>query len=159
MSRNRIDEFRTICTMGRIFSLDLILPADSRLTTNILNSSLNLPSSLLLATFSSSALITTSAFYLSTSPSTTLPALSSSPSITPVQSPNPLSKLYSSQATTAQLSGLNTSQSNQGMLNQKSTNIVFDVYCNTDFVDGDFMSFYSPSLTTCIKGCVLYNDW
>lgn len=149
------------CTRGLIFSLDLILPAASTLTTSILNSSLNLPSSLLLTTFSSSASVTTPALYSSTYLSTTLPASSSSPSITPAQSPTQslVKALQQPSDDCAAVGPQYIAQSNEGMLNQKSTNKVFDVYCNTDFVRGDFMSFYSPSLTTCIKGCVSYNAW
>ncbi|MCJ1346586.1 hypothetical protein MMC31_004804, partial [Peltigera leucophlebia] len=36
---------------------------------------------------------------------------------------------------------------------------MFDIYCKTDFNDGAFMSFYSPSITTCIDGCAAYNAW
>lgn len=35
----------------------------------------------------------------------------------------------------------------------------FTVSCNTDFGGGDFMSFYSPSLTTCMHGCSMFNYW
>lgn len=36
---------------------------------------------------------------------------------------------------------------------------VFDIYCQTDLDVGAFMSFYSPSITTCIDGCAAYNAW
>lgn len=41
----------------------------------------------------------------------------------------------------------------------KSINATFDVSCDTEFHGGDFMSFYSPSLTTCIRGCAMFNFW
>lgn len=40
-----------------------------------------------------------------------------------------------------------------------STNAIFDIYCRTDYVKGDFMSFYAPSLITCMNGCATFNYW
>lgn len=42
---------------------------------------------------------------------------------------------------------------------RKSINATFDISCDTEFHGGDFMSFYSPSLTTCIRGCAMFNFW
>lgn len=39
------------------------------------------------------------------------------------------------------------------------TNAQFDISCNTDFVGGSFIEFYSPSLTTCVQSCALFNYW
>lgn len=35
----------------------------------------------------------------------------------------------------------------------------FDIFCNTGFNGGNFMTFYSPSLITCINGCATFNYW
>ncbi len=40
-----------------------------------------------------------------------------------------------------------------------TVNTQFNVSCNTQFNAGDFMSFYSPSLTTCMHGCAMFNYW
>ena len=41
----------------------------------------------------------------------------------------------------------------------KTVNWQFNVSCDTQFAQGDFMSFYSPSLTTCMHGCAMFNYW
>lgn len=42
---------------------------------------------------------------------------------------------------------------------QTALDAVFDIYCKTDYVKGDFTSFYAPLLLTCMNGCALFNDW
>ena len=44
-------------------------------------------------------------------------------------------------------------------LDGKEINAKFDVSCDTGFYGGDIMSFYSPSLITCIRGCAMFNYW
>lgn len=51
------------------------------------------------------------------------------------------------------------SKATNGIIGGKTTDSEFDIVCNTNYQNGDFMSFYSPSLTTCIDGCALYNAW
>lgn len=40
-----------------------------------------------------------------------------------------------------------------------TVNAQFSVSCDADLGGGDFMSFYSPSLTTCMHGCAMFNYW
>ncbi len=39
----------------------------------------------------------------------------------------------------------------------KLINATFDVICDTNSPGGDFLSFYSPSVTTCIRACAVFN--
>ena len=41
--------------------------------------------------------------------------------------------------------------------NGKSINATFDISCDTEFSGGDFFIFYSPSVTTCIRACAVFN--
>lgn len=50
-------------------------------------------------------------------------------------------------------------QYNISNMKGKYINANFNVSCNTQFTNCDFMSFYSPSLTTCMQGCVMFNYW
>lgn len=45
------------------------------------------------------------------------------------------------------------------MMKGKVINALFNISCNTQFGQGDFMSFYSPSLTTCMQGSAMFNYW
>ncbi len=110
--------------------------------TSILNSCLTLPP------------------YSPTYPSTTRSNSSSSPSRTLVQSPiqsfiKPLQE-PSDDCGAVQPQYIAASSSQELLRNEPK---VFDVYCKTEALDGDFMSFYSPSLITCIDGCAAYNTW
>lgn len=125
-----------------MFSRDLIPPAAFRLTTSILNSCLNVPA------------------YTPTDPSATWSALSSSPSRTSVQFPIQ-SLVQPLQQPSDDCGAVQPQYTPPYSVQELPLNIqkVFDVYCKINAVDGDFMSFYSPSLTTCIDGCAAYNTW
>lgn len=42
-------------------------------------------------------------------------------------------------------------------INKNYPTVQFNVSCNIQFEQGDFMSFYSPSITTCMHGCAMFN--
>lgn len=117
-------------------------PAAIRLTTGILNSCLNVPA------------------YTPTDPSATWPTSFSSPSITSVQFPIQ-SLVQPLQQPSDDCGAVQPQYTPPHSVQELARNIakVFDVYCKINAVDGDIMSFYSPSLTTCIDGCAAYNTW
>ena len=90
-----------------------------------------------------------SAFPSSASTSATSPSSSSSPQfpvVKQLEKPNNDCEAIGPQYTIRTMKG-------------KVINAQFNVSCNTQFANGDFMSFYSPSLTTCMQGCAMFNYW
>lgn len=112
--------------------------------------SLSLSPSFASAFLSSSAVSTASSSISSATSSTSLstisPASNQIPVVEALQKPNndceALQPLYTIKT-----------------IDGKTINAQFDISCNTDFVGGSFIEFYSPSLTTCIQGCALFNYW
>lgn len=153
----------------------------------ILISSLNLSSSLMLATLSSStfttipslssptlpledlrtlsasSLTTISSLSSPTSPQDNLPTLSPSTSTTSFGSPTQTLGVKTLPQPSNDCEAIGPQYTaelrEERFLRDGITNTVFEIYCKTDLNVGAFMSFYSPSITTCIDGCAAYNAW
>lgn len=110
------------------------------------------PSFLILSTFSTLSLSTPLASSTSASATSSASSSTTSPPSTGIQVVGPLEK------PTNDCKAVQP-QYTIKLLDGKNINAKFDVSCDTGFYGGDIMSFYSPNLITCIRGCAMFNYW
>lgn len=122
----------------------------SLLTVNTLSNSTRFPTSEAAFLSSAATLATSSTTSSSTSPSTSSSTSSVTSTTKPIHVVEPLQDPNNDCEAVQPLYTIDT-------LKGESVNATFDVSCETEFFGGDFMIFYSPSVTTCIRGCAMFN--